>query len=132
MLVVGLERARELGSQESGLAVVIAQRQDGSSYASVVNAGVVDHPVAGGPVVGFVARGGARKLPNLRLHPRVTVVFRSGWDWAAEEGDAELAGPGDPLHGFAMTDLPRLIREVYAAARRREPRRLARVGRGHR
>ena len=103
----GLERARELGSHESGLAVVvIAHRQDGSPYVSVVNAGVVDHPVAGGPVVGFVARGGTRKLPNLRVHPRVTVVFRSGWDWVAVEGDAELAGPHDPLHGFAMTDLP--------------------------
>jgi PPOX class probable F420-dependent enzyme len=116
MLVEGLERARELSSHESGLAVVIAQRKDGSPYASVVNSGVVDHPVAGGPVVGFVTRGGTKKLPNLRLHPRVTVVFRSGWDWVAVEGDAELAGPDDPLQGFAMTGLPRLLREVYAAA----------------
>ena len=116
MFVVGLERARELSSQESGLAVVIAHRQDGSPYASVVNAAVVDHPIAGGPVVAFVARGETRKLPNLRLHPRVTVVFRSGWDWIAVEGDAELAGPHDPLHGLAMSDLPSLLREIYAAA----------------
>ncbi len=114
--MVDLERARELGARESGLAVVIAHRRDGSPYASVVNSGVVGHPVSGGSVVGFVARGGTRKLPNLRLHPRVTVVFRSGWDWVAVEGEAELAGPDDPLDGFAMTDLPRLLREVYAAA----------------
>ena len=31
------------------------------------------------------------------------------------EGDVEIAGP-KPLDGLAMTDLPRLLREVRAAA----------------
>jgi hypothetical protein len=83
---------------------------------SVVNAGVLDHPVTGESVVGFVARGGVRKLANLRARPRVTVVFRAGWEWAAVEGEAELAGPDDPLVGLASEDLPRLLRTVYAAA----------------
>ena len=111
-----LTRARELGSRESGLAVVIAHRQNGSPYASVVNAGIIDHPVNAEPVVAFVARGGTKKLPNLRLHARVTVVFRSGWDWVAVEDDVELAGPEDPLRGFAIVDLPQLLREIYASA----------------
>jgi PPOX class probable F420-dependent enzyme len=114
--VQDLERAGELGHLENGLAVVIAHRQDGSPYASVVNAGVVAHPVTGGSIVGFVARAGTKKLPNLRLHPRVTVVFRSGWDWVAVEGEAELVGPDDALQGFTVTELPGLLREVYAAA----------------
>ena len=55
-----LDRAAEYGARESGLAVVIALRADGSPYASVVNAGVLAHPVSGDRVVGFVARGGAQ------------------------------------------------------------------------
>ena len=33
----------------------------------MVNAGVLDHPVTGRPVVGLVARGGSRKLAAERL-----------------------------------------------------------------
>ena len=81
-----------------------------------MNAGVLEHPVTGESVVGFVARGGTRKLVNLRLRARATVVFRSGWDWVAVEGDADLAGPDDPLAGLDPADQPRLLRDVYAAA----------------
>ena len=111
-----LDRARELGAQETGLAVVVTSRADGSAHASVVNAGVLDHPVTGEAVVGFVARGQARKLSYLRMRPRVTVVFRSGWEWVAVEGEADLAGPDDHLEGLEGSDVPRLLREVYAAA----------------
>jgi PPOX class probable F420-dependent enzyme len=113
---LNLDRARELGSRESGLAVVVTTRADGSPVVSVVNAGVLDHPVTGAPVVGFVARGGARKLPNLRARPHLTVLFRSGWDWVAVEGEALLAGPDDQLQGLDRADVPRLLRTVYAAA----------------
>jgi len=114
--VLGLDPAREMGGRESGLAVVVTARSDGSAQVSVVNAGVLDHPVTGEAVVGFVVRGGARKLSNLRQRPRVTVVFRSGWDWVAVEGDADLAGPNDTLDGLDPSNLPRLLRAVYAAA----------------
>jgi hypothetical protein len=77
---------------------------------------VVEHPVTGEPVVGFVARGATRKLVNLRLQARATVVFRSGWDWVAVEGDADLVGPDDVLAGLDPADQPRLLRDVYAAA----------------
>ena len=112
----GLERARELGSRESGLAVVIAHRLNGTPYASVVNAGILEHPLSDESVVGFVARSGTRKLPNLRRHPEITVVFRSGWDWIAVEGNAELVGPYDQPQDFDMTELPFLLRQIYAAA----------------
>jgi hypothetical protein len=111
-----LERARELGARESGLVVVVTSRPDGSASASVVNAGVHMHPATGERVVGFVARGYARKIANMRMQRRVTVVFRSGWDWVAVEGDAELVGPDDLPEGIESDDLPRLLREVYAAA----------------
>jgi hypothetical protein len=111
-----LVRARELGARESGLAVVVTGRVDGSFQATVVNAGILNHPVTGELVVGFVARGYARKLANLRARPQITVVFRSGWEWVAVEGSAELAGPDDHLLGAQSVDIPALLRELYAAA----------------
>jgi hypothetical protein len=104
MIGTMLERARDLGARESGLAVAVTTRADGSPQASVVNAGVLKHPVTADLVVGFVARGGARKLASMRARPRVTVVFRSGWDWVAVEGNAELAGPDDQLEGAESPD----------------------------
>jgi PPOX class probable F420-dependent enzyme len=114
--VAGLDRVRELVSRESGLAVVFTSRSDGTGQASVVNAGVLDHPVSGEPVVGFVVRGGTVKHKNLRRRPRVTVVFRVGWEWAAVEGDTDLAGPEDTLDGFDVAKGPQLIRDVFSAA----------------
>jgi PPOX class probable F420-dependent enzyme len=101
---------------DHGLCVVSTLRGDGTIQASVVNAGVLDHPVTGRPVVGLVARGGSRKLANLRARPQATIVVRSGWQWAAAEGPAELAGPGDPLPGLAAADLRVLLRAVFTAA----------------
>jgi hypothetical protein len=115
-VVLGLDRARELGARESGLAVAITTRAGGSPRASVVNAGVLDHPVTGEPTVGFVSRGAARKVTDVRARPLVTVVFRSGWEWVAVEGTAELAGPDDHLEGLANCHMLRLLRTVYAAA----------------
>jgi PPOX class probable F420-dependent enzyme len=112
----GLDRARELGAQEDGLAVAVTIRANGSVQVSVVNAGVLNHPVTGEPIVGFVARGAAKKLANLRERPRATVLFRSGWEWVAVEGDAGLAGPADVLEGLESRDVPRVLRDVYAAA----------------
>jgi hypothetical protein len=111
-----LERARELGVRESGLAVAITYRGDGSAHASVVNAGVLDHPITGEQVVAFVVRGYAKKLINMRRRSDATVVFRSGWEWVAVEGTVALAGPDDTLHGLPASELPHLLRTVYAAA----------------
>jgi hypothetical protein len=95
-LSASLQRARELAANEAGLAVVVTYRPDGTAHASVVNAGVVDHPRTGEPAVGFVVQGGGRqKLANLRARAVATVVFRSGWDWVALEGDVDLIGPHD-------------------------------------
>jgi hypothetical protein len=115
-VVSGLDRARELSARENGLAVAITMRANGLPRASVVNAAVVNHPVTGEPTVAFVSRGVARKLSDIRDRPRVTVVFRSGWEWIAVEGPAELAGPLDPLPGLANESVRLLLRAVYAAA----------------
>jgi hypothetical protein len=111
-----LALGREIGARESGLAVVTTLRLDGSIHATVVNAGVVQHPVTTEAAIGFVARGGTMKLVHLRARPRATVVFRSGWEWVAVDGDVDLLGPDDILEGLSASDVPALIRVVYAAA----------------
>jgi PPOX class probable F420-dependent enzyme len=106
----------ELIAAEHGLCVVSTVRDDGSVQSSVVNAGVLAHPVTGEEVAGFVVRPGTRKLANLRVRPRTTVVARSGWRWAAVEGTVELAGPSDPLEGLSDDGLRTLLRDVFTAA----------------
>jgi hypothetical protein len=72
--------------------------------------------VTGAQVVALVARGGSIKLANLRARPRATIVVRAGWQWAAAEGPAEIAGPDDPLPGFDPAQLAALLRDVFTAA----------------
>jgi len=71
---------------EHGLVVVSVTRGDGTISSSVVNAGVLKHPVTGETAVGMVIRGGTRKLAYLRERPYANVVVRTGWQWAAAEG----------------------------------------------
>jgi PPOX class probable F420-dependent enzyme len=101
---------------DHGLCVVSTLRAAGTIQSSVVNAGVLGHPLTGALVVAFTTRAGTAKLVNLRARPRATVVIRSGWQWAAAEGPAEIAGPDDPLDGFDPARLPALLREVFTAA----------------
>jgi hypothetical protein len=112
-----LDLARELASREAGLAVAITYRGDGTVQASVVNAGVIDHPVTGEPTIGFVVQGGSRKkLSNLRARHMATVVFRSGWEWVGIEGDVDLLGPDDRLDGLPSESVPGVFHAIYAAS----------------
>jgi len=101
---------------DHGLCVVSTLRGDGRIQSSVVNAGVLAHPVTGAQVIALVARGGSVKLANLRARPQATIVVRAGWQWAAAEGQAEIAGPDDPLPGFDPAQVPALLRDVFIAA----------------
>jgi len=113
--VADLSAFSELIPLDHGLCVLSTKRADGSVAASVVNAGVLRHPLTDVPVVGFVARG-LRKLDNLRNDPRTTVVARVGWQWAAVEGQAEVFGPDDPHPEVDDERLRLLLREVFVAA----------------
>jgi PPOX class probable F420-dependent enzyme len=110
-----LDDAVTIGRRERFLVVVSTARADGTIQSSVVNAGVLAHPVTGEPVVGFVTYGRA-KLANLRARPQVTVTFRAGGEWVAVEGRAGLAGPDDPDPGIGPERLRLLLREVFQAA----------------
>jgi PPOX class probable F420-dependent enzyme len=106
----------ELVPQDHGLVVLTTLRGDGSPQASVVNAGVLSHPLTGDGVVGLVAIGGSRKLGNLRADPRAAVVARAGWQWATVEGNAEIIGPDDPHPDVDAEALRLLLRGIFTAA----------------
>ena len=101
---------------DHGLCVISTLRGDGGVQSSVVNAGVLAHPLLDRQVVGFVATGGSRKLRNLRAEPRTTIVARAGWQWATVEGDAEIIGPDDPHPGLDGEAMKLLLRDIFRAA----------------
>ena len=106
----------ELASLDHGLCVLTSKRGDGTIAASVVNAGVLAHPLTGELVVGLVARG-VRKLDHLRADPQATIVARAGWRWSAVEGEAGIIGPDDDLpSGVDAGQLRALLRAVFVAA----------------
>ncbi len=105
----------DIGGQDGFLAVVSTLRADQSIQSSVVNAGVLAHPLSGGRVVGF-ATYGKTKLVNLRARPRVSLTFRVGWRWVTVEGRAELFGPDDPHAEVDSEVLRLLLRQVFTAA----------------
>jgi len=101
---------------DHGLCVVVTRRADHSPHTTVVNAGVLPHPVTGDRAVAFVAAGGTRKLVHLRADPTIAVVVRAGWQWTAVEGRAELIGPDDPRPEVDGEGLRVLLRDIFSAA----------------
>jgi hypothetical protein len=79
-----------------------------------VNAGPLADPVDGSPGVAAVIAGASRKLTLLRRAGRATLVFKSGWEWAAVSGPVRLIGPDDGAE-YGL-DVPGTIRAVFQAA----------------
>ena len=125
-MTADLATAGRLGAAEHWLVVVATTRADGSVHASLVNAGILDHPVTGEPTIGLVARGDARKLAHFRRTGRATVVFRSGWQWVAVDGPASICGPDDEMDGIRAGGAPGIVAR-RVPCRRWHPRRLGRV-----
>jgi PPOX class probable F420-dependent enzyme len=113
--IATLEDVVRLGEPEHYLAVIATVRDDTTIHSSLVNAGVMDHPLSGRPAVAFVTYGPV-KLRNLRARPQLAATFRSGWEWVTVEGRAALIGPDDPVDGFDADKLRLLLREVFVAA----------------
>ncbi len=101
---------------DHGLCVVVTRRADHTPQATVVNAGVLDHPSTATRVVAFVAAGGTRKLGHLRADPTIAVTVRAGWQWVTVEGRAELVGPDDPHAAIDDERLRELLRQIFRAA----------------
>jgi hypothetical protein len=109
-----LDDVERLASGDSYLAVFTVARPNGTVQASVVSAGVLADPVDGSAGVAAVVGGGSRKLELLRQVGRATLVFKTGWEWAAVSGPVRLVGPDDGTD--LGLDVPALIRSVFRAA----------------
>jgi PPOX class probable F420-dependent enzyme len=111
-----LELIRRRPDDDLHLAVAVTTA-DGrpDPQVSVVNIGVLDHPVSGTPVFALVARRGV-KLRNLRRHPRLTLVVTAGSEWVAAAGDVELVGPDDPHPHVGEEARRQLLRGIFHAA----------------
>ena len=110
-----LEEFAALARTEQGLAVVSTLRADQTVQASLVNVGVLTHPLSDEPVLAFVTYG-RTKLTNLRARPHLAATVRSGWQWATVEGPAEIIGPDDPNPGIDPDALRVLLRAIFTAA----------------
>ena len=111
-----MEDVRRFAGADQGLSVVSFGRPDQSVHSSVVNAGVMAHPVTGEQVVALVVRTNTVKLRHWRDAPRATIVFRSGWSWVGVEGATTIIGPDDDYEGFDPLSVPQLLRDVFTAA----------------
>ena len=114
--MASIDDIERLVGLDHGLTVFSTVGADGNIQSSVVNGGVLVHPVSGSRVFGIVANGGSRKLDNLRAAPRASAVLRAGWEWAAVEGPVDLIGPDDSAPEFDASGVPGLLRDVFVAA----------------
>jgi PPOX class probable F420-dependent enzyme len=114
--MIDLAPFASLVALDHGLSVVVTLRADHSPHTTVVNAGVLSHPLTGSDTVAFVAAGRARKLAHLRADPTIAVVVRAGWQWTAVEGKAQLIGPDDPNPDVNDEQLRLLLRDIFTAA----------------
>jgi PPOX class probable F420-dependent enzyme len=114
--MIDLSPFENLVGLDHGLSVVVTRRADQTPHATVVNAGVIAHPLGGDKVVGFVCAGGSRKLAHLRADPTVAVTIRAGWQWTTVEGSAQLIGPDDPHPQIDDEHLRLMLRDIFTAA----------------
>ena len=109
-----LDDAITIGRREGFLAVVSTVRADATIQSSVVNAGVLAHPVTGERVVGIVTYGRA-KLANLRARPQITITASAMCPIRIRCADA-LSSTVRPVLRTIGT-LPRRISLAVSAAR---------------
>lgn len=103
---------KELAMATDFFAVLATTRPDATVHASLVKAGVLDHPDTGQPSIGIVVGAAARKLGHLRHSGDATIVFAHGARWMAVEGPAQILETDDR----ADQRLAAILRSVYTAA----------------
>ena len=114
--MASLDTVRSFLTEEHGLAGVSTVQADGAVLSTVVNCGVIDHPVTHDPRVAFVSLGSASRLRHIRNGSPVTVAVRRGWNWVAVTGAAELIGPDDNADELDPDRIRILLRDIFTAA----------------
>ena len=80
-------------SEETGLATISTTQEDGRVLSTVVNCGMIKHPLTGDACVAFVSGGNAARLKHVDRGSQVTVSVRRGWAWSSATGPADLIRP---------------------------------------
>ena len=102
--------------QETGLATVSTIQKDGRILSSVVNCGVLPHPITQELCVAFVSAGNAARLKHIERGSQVTVAIRREWKWVSVSGEADLFGPEHLSENFDPEQLRILLRDVFISA----------------
>ena len=102
--------------QETGLATVSTIQKDGRILSSVVNCGVLPHPITQELCVAFVSAGNAARLKHIERGSEVTVAIRREWKWVSVSGEADLFGPEHLSENFDPEQLRILLRDVFISA----------------
>ena len=102
--------------EETGLATVSTTQADGRVLSTVVNCGIIKHPLTGSPCVAFVSGANAARLKHVDRGSQVTVSVRRGWAWSSATGPADLIRPGSLPENIKAEKMRLLLREVFHAA----------------
>ena len=103
-------------SEETGLATISTSQVDGRVLSSVVNCGMIEHPLTGDVCVAFVSGSKAARLKHIDRGSQVTISVRRGWAWSSATGTADLIRPEKLPEGIDTEQMRLLLREVFHAA----------------
>jgi hypothetical protein len=111
-----IDDLRDLLATETGLVTVSSASSDLRVVTSVVNAGILPHPVSGAEVIGLVSRADAVRIRHAGAGRPLTVTARRGWKWMSARGPADLIGPDHPQEGVSADAIRQLLRDIFHAA----------------
>ena len=103
-------------SEETGLVTVSTTQVDGRVLSSVVNCGMIEHPLTGDTCVAFVSGSKAARLKHIDRGSQVTITARRGWAWSSVTGPADLIRPEQVPETIDKEKMRLLLREVFHAA----------------
>jgi len=103
-------------SEETGLATISTSQVDGRVLSSVVNCGMIEHPLTGDVCVALVSGSKATRLKHIDRGSQVTISVRRGWAWSSATGPADLIRPEKLPEGIDTEQMRLLLREVFHAA----------------
>ena len=102
--------------EETGLVTVSTTQVDGRVLSSVVNCGMIEHPLTGDTCVAFVSGSKAGRLKHIDRGSQVTITARRGWAWSSVTGPADLIRPEQVPETIDKEQMRLLLREVFHAA----------------